>query len=102
MTCASNLRDQRERREIIRTRNQPASSFFQEAVKGRSLEGGNYEAQRDLVITGEGVYQVPRLPASSPWSVEGPQVPIEPPLGAACDEMDPWGPVSKSKGPSMR
>ena len=53
MTGPSAIREQRERREIIRTGNQPASSFIQEAVKGRSLEGGNYTAQRDLVITGE-------------------------------------------------
>ena len=89
MTGPSAIREQKERREIIRTGNQPASSFFQEAVKGRSLEGGDYVAQRDLTITGEGVYQVPRLPASSPWS--GDPVGLEPPTGIDINALEPCG-----------
>jgi hypothetical protein len=86
MTSASNLRDQKERREIVaaerrlRQGDQPPSTFFQQAQIGRRLEPGDHpEAQRDLQITGEGVYQVPRLPASSPWA--GDPVGQEPPLG---------------------
>ena len=89
MTSASNLRDQKERREIIRTGNQPASSFFQEAVKGRSLEGGNYTAQRDLVITGE----APSVsyPSGASWCGDAALVGPERPLGVAVDEMECTG-----------
>ena len=92
MTTPSSIREQREGREIIRTGNQPASSFFQEAVKGRTLSGGSYEAERDTIVAGESAATLyPRLPESSPWSGAGAQVPNEEPLGVAIDQQEPTG-----------
>ena len=66
---------------------------FAQAQIGRRLEPGDHpEAQRDLQITGEGPATLyPRLPASSPWSGEGPQVPDEEPLGVAIDQQECTG-----------
>ena len=66
---------------------QRPSTFFQEQLKARRLDGStNYEAQRSLIQSGESaVVEYPRLPASSPWS--GDPVGIEPPTGVAIDHM---------------
>jgi len=63
---------------LLRQGDQPApSTLFAQSQVGRRLDGStNYEATRDLIQAGEGlVVEYPRLPASSPWSGVGPQVP---------------------------
>jgi hypothetical protein len=79
---------------LLRQGDQPApSTLFAQSQVGRRLDGStNYEATRDLIQAGEGlVVEYPRLPASSPWSGVGPQVPNEEPLGVAIDQQECTG-----------
>ncbi len=79
---------QSERRAVLKNESE-ASTFFQQAQIGLSLEGGRFAAN-DTTITGiEPAAQYPRLPASSPWSSD--PVPPERPTGVAIDAMEPCG-----------
>ena len=68
------------------------STFFREATKSRTLSGGSYEAERDLVVAGESAATLyPRLPDSSPWSSAGAQVPNEEPTNIDINAQEPCG-----------
>jgi hypothetical protein len=87
----------------LRQGDHPPSSLFREATKSRTLSGGSYEAERDLVVAGESAATLyPRLPESSPWSGAGPQPGIEPPLGASLSSMIPADEATDSTNPSIK
>ena len=93
MTSPSNLRDQKERREIIaqdqklRHGDQPATLFARAraGLDDNDVPGGRYAAQQNH-FPGEGSY-----PAAAGWTRDAALVPNEPPLGVAIDQQECTG-----------
>jgi hypothetical protein len=89
MTSPSAIREQKERREVLKNDRAEPTTFHQLANLDTS-PGGRFNPG-GYVSGSEAIVQYPPLPASSPWSGEGPQVPDEGPTNIDINAQEPTG-----------
>ena len=89
MTSPSAIREQKERREVLKNDLAEPTTFHQLANLDTS-PGGRF-SPGGYVSGSEAIVQYPPLPASSPWSGAGPQVPDEEPTGIDINAQEPCG-----------
>jgi hypothetical protein len=89
MTSPSAIREQKERREVLKNDRAEPTTFHQLANLDTS-PGGRF-SPGGYVSGSEAIVQYPPLPASSLWSGEGPQVPDEGPTNIDINAQEPTG-----------